>query len=933
MGSSTTLTDTIQDIPIIGRSVGIPDLATLDADIALASRLTNVVEGVGIRTNAGLITNSFQTQAVTVRDLTTFTTDLTASFKSSITFNVMPVINLGISVGPFTYSAGRIETVNLPIGIPDRTFQASGNVSLSMNRAVEVSPSPLLFGQVSVGSTSAQTMTIKNPGNWPLNVTSISFPSGFTGNFSGMIQPGDSRQVTVTFSPATPGDYSGSATVNSNKTGGNSTISLSGTGVIVPTRIPRLSGGLAFGSVEVGSSSQRTLTITNDGNAALTVTGITYPGGISGNWSGTILAGGSRQVTVAFSPTAATSYSGTVTVNCNKTDGTDTISASGIGTRTATRIPRLGGDLAFGSVSVGSSAQRTMTLANDGNEALAISGITYPSGFSGAVTPGTLAPGASLSVTVTFSPTAETTYNGTVTLNSNKTNTTSTNTISASGAGTAARTVIPRLVGDLAFGNVKVGSSLERNLTIINDGNAPMRVSYINFPFGFSARWPVDLVDIARLGQVEVAPGGAVQVTVTFSPVAATSYNGTVTVNCDRTTDTNTTSVSGTGITAETRIPSLGGDVAFGSVTVGSSAQRTLTISNVGTAALAVTGITYPDGFSGNWSSGTIEAGGSQPVIVTFSPTAATSYNGTVTVNCNKTNATDTNTVPASGTGSTSQFPANDAFADATPITSSAGQVNGSNVDATKQSGEPNHAGDTGGTSVWWKWVATSTGVITVDTIGSNFDTLLAVYTGGSVGTLTAVAADDESGGDNTSALSFAAVSGTTYWIAVDGWQGAKGAIMLRLGARVGPANDFFADATQINGASARLSGSTVGATKQAGEPDHAGNPGGSSIWWTWTAPSTGTVSINTTGSRFDTLLAVYSGASSPSDLENQAWGVIFQNFSGDGRPNSDGLLSAVRSTAGGTGFCRIFALDTGLAGGFTPRRPVLVRRRADAAA
>ena len=74
--------------------------------------------------------------------------------------------------------------------------------------------------------------------------------------------------------------------------------------------------------------------------------------------------------------------------------------------------------------------------------------------------------------------------------------------------------------------------------------------------------------------------------------------------------------------------------------------------------------------------------------------------------------------------------------------------------------------------------------------------------------------------------------------------------------------NDNFANRTVISGTSATLSGSNSGATKEAGEPNHAGNAGGKSVWWTWTAPSDGTVTIDTAGSSFDTLLAVYTGTS-----------------------------------------------------------------------
>ena len=80
--------------------------------------------------------------------------------------------------------------------------------------------------------------------------------------------------------------------------------------VVVPTRIIALSGNLAFGNVAVNTTATRTLTIGNTGTAPLTVSGISYPAGFSGNFaSGTIAPGGSQSVTVTFAPTVRASLS------------------------------------------------------------------------------------------------------------------------------------------------------------------------------------------------------------------------------------------------------------------------------------------------------------------------------------------------------------------------------------------------------------------------------------------------------------------------------------------------------------------------------------------------------------------------------------------------------------------------------------------------
>ena len=100
------------------------------------------------------------------------------------------------------------------------------------------------------------------------------------------------------------------------------------------TRVIELAGDLSFGSVTVGQSATRTLTITNTGNSTLTVSGISYPSSrFSGNWSGTIEAGASRNVTLTFAPQASHvgAYNSTLTVNSDATGGTNTRAISGTG--------------------------------------------------------------------------------------------------------------------------------------------------------------------------------------------------------------------------------------------------------------------------------------------------------------------------------------------------------------------------------------------------------------------------------------------------------------------------------------------------------------------------------------------------------------------------------------------------------------------------
>ncbi len=125
--------------------------------------------------------------------------------------------------------------------------------------------------------------------------------------------------------------------------------------------------------------------------------------------------------------------------------------------------------------------------------------------------------------------------------------------------------------------------------------------------------------------------------------------------------------------------------------------------------------------------------------------------------------------------------PANDNFNNAQVLTGVSAITSTNTTGATKQSGEPNHAGNAGGRSVWYRWTAPAAGNWTLDTTGSSFTTLLAVYTGSSLAGLSAVASNLQAGGVLTNSVTFTAAAGVTYQIAVDGSGGAAGNLVLHL--------------------------------------------------------------------------------------------------------------------------------------------------------
>src|SRR5436190_2419504 len=216
--------------------------------------------------------------------------------------------------------------------------------------------------------------------------------------------------------------------------------------------------------------------------------------------------------------------------------------------------------------------------------------------------------------------------------------------------------------------------------------------------------------------------------------------------------------------------------------------------------------------------------------------------------------------------------PHNDNLDSAEPLNNDDFGARGQLFGATKQAGEADHAGDTGGHSVWYAWTSGAAGPAKFSTCSNatGFDTLLGVYSGNAFPLTPLASNDDDLTCDNNSRAStvtFNAAAHTTYRVAVDAYH-ALTPEQIAGGFFLGipPANDQLADAFPITGSVYSGSWSYL-ATKEPGEPAHAGVPGGASVWWAWKATSSGPTTFDTC-SQYpdspDTALAVYTGDAYP---------------------------------------------------------------------
>lgn len=125
--------------------------------------------------------------------------------------------------------------------------------------------------------------------------------------------------------------------------------------------------------------------------------------------------------------------------------------------------------------------------------------------------------------------------------------------------------------------------------------------------------------------------------------------------------------------------------------------------------------------------------------------------------------------------------PANDHINTAQSILDSTGQIDADNSEATKQFGEPMHAGNRGGGSLWYSFTPSENGQLTISTLRAKLDTLLAIYTGIKPSELVHVASNDDSGPETSNSKIVQALeAGVRYLIAVDGFSNERGSFSIR---------------------------------------------------------------------------------------------------------------------------------------------------------
>jgi hypothetical protein len=347
------------------------------------------------------------------------------------TFNTPMSYPAGSSPGPIAVGDfngdGRLDLATAPVSV----IQASAVAVLLQQPVVSLSPPSLQFPAHLIGTSSAtETVTLTNANGLPLTISSIAVTGTDAGDFgqtntcgSGL-PVGGSCTITVTFTPAQAGPRAASVTITDNAAGSAQSVALSGTGAVEGPNATLSPPSLTFATQLLNTTSPaQTVTLTDYGTAALSISSISFTGADPGEFAQTNTCGSSVAprksctISVTFTPAGINTRTASLSIGDNAAGSPQTVSLSGTGTEVELNPSSLN----FGSVYKGQTATRTTTLTNVGSMTLSVTAvaITGSGVFSETNNCGTsVRAGGSCTITVKFTPGVGT-YSGDVTVTDN----------------------------------------------------------------------------------------------------------------------------------------------------------------------------------------------------------------------------------------------------------------------------------------------------------------------------------------------------------------------------------------------------------------------------------------------------------------------------------------------------------------------------------
>jgi hypothetical protein len=421
---------------------------------------------------------------------------------------------------------------------------------------VDLNPAPLDAGHVNVGETGQQDTTLTNTGPLPVKVSAVqATPTPeFTASTdcpSGGLAGGQSCHVTVHFTPAALDARTGTLTITDDAAGSQQTLVLTGTGT-TPDVIFNPSHQLDFGSSERAGMPglMKSVSLINDGTGSLRITSVATsdPAFVANATAcpsaGNVLAAGTQcPISVTFATMTAGPYAANLIVTDNAGTGTQVLPLVAFAAGPGDQVSPTSID--FHQVVVHqTSGAVPVSLTNNGNESLSISAITATGDFAQQNTcgslPATVAPSASCTVNVRFTPTQTGSRTGTLTIADN----TPVGQQSMSLVGSGATSALSFSPPSLDFGAKSPGSSSSLPDTITNLGNTPLVMTAIT-PSGDYSVTNNPTNNPCPMSPLSLAPSATCTLTVTFTPTGLGTRNGAVTITDNTPAGTDALSLTG----------------------------------------------------------------------------------------------------------------------------------------------------------------------------------------------------------------------------------------------------------------------------------------------------------------------------------------------------------------------------------------------------
>jgi len=592
-----------------------------------------------------------------------------AGHSAMATIVVTPT-TAGLITNTVTVSADQID--------PD----ASNNTVTTTVRAGSpvaiVNPPALNVGPQRVGASATRAITVSNTGTTDLQVGSITIDGAQSDDFAALdpngcatasIAAGASCIFSVRFVPGATGARAATLRIADNSQARPSvqTVPLTGTGTAPGATLSPVS--IDFGSIALGASLTRTVTISNPGTAALDISSIYVDGAQAGDFvvsdpngcSGAGVAAGARcAIVVQFAPGAGGERAGTLHVVDDagaQPSASQTMTLTGVGLPPRAMIQP--DSLDFGQVAVGSSLTRTVTASNTGAGILHIASMSIdgaqpgdfqasdPNGCAGGIAAGT-----GCVVVVRFAPGAHGARAATLHIVDDAGGQAGAEqTVALTGTGT---TPVVALVPDaLDFGRVARGASVTRTVTISNSGDAALSIGSLTVDAG-----DYGVSDPNGCATNGVAAGASCAVAVTFTPRDIGTRAGTFYVADNAANGQQAVALTGTSVAP--RVVVNPSSLTFSTLVVGTSATATVTVTNTGNDNLSIYAPTLDDtadygvvDASAPCSGTTLAPGASCALAVTFAPHNTGALNATLTISTSDTAPQ----VPLYGTGKTPPGP------------------------------------------------------------------------------------------------------------------------------------------------------------------------------------------------------------------------------------------------------------------------------------